>query len=636
VSRLQRLLRWTSVGLVLALLLTQLGLPSGVFQRLRWTAEAATTVAFSPANTSISVGEEIWVAVLINDVSDLVGVDMRMAFDPNVIEIVGGALEAGSIPRPDFVQANTADNNTGTIQYVVIQIGGTPSSGSGTMARLRVRGKANGTSSLVFTQHDLASSGAGYIAHSVNAGQVQVGTGSVTATPTRTATATAGPSPTFTQTPLPTHTPTRSSTPTQTNTPLPTFTPFPTNTPTNTPTITETPLPSMTAPPTATPTASPTSAQRSFSGYVYQGGFGDTSRPLAGVEVQLWASWITGHPGTYVAHASTDAQGRFTVSYNGSQPHYSLIEIDDPGFASSGAQPAPGGVVPDSTGNWIEFRNAAPGTYVGSLFFDYSLLGDTATPTLSPTHTPGATSSVSATPSGPTPTPFPYGTPVYTNRRAVRDTYLNQREPEQNYGGYGHIHLGNHAEGPIKTGLVWFDLTGIPPQAVVGQANLLLFGQDVDGIVSLDVTGLRRSWVELEATWRESSAKEPWGQPGALSTMEDRDAASVRGTFTDGGLVQYYTWDVTDLVQAWVSGVRPNYGALILTSPGTKAKETHGLYSSNFGLLLLRPKLEVEFTVPEPTPTPTNTPMPTVTPTSTPTKVPVGRQAWLPMIQKNP
>jgi hypothetical protein len=630
VPRLQRFFRLASVGLVLILLVTQLGLPTSLFERLTWTAQAATTLVFSPANTSISVGEESWVAIMINDVSGLVGVDLRIAFDPNVIEIVGGALELGTMPRPDFVQANTADNIAGTIQYVVIQMGGTPSTGSGTVARIRIRGKANGVTSLVFTHHELASSEAGYIPHSVGAGQVQVGSGAVTSTPTRTATATTGPSPTPTYTPLPTHTAT------QTHTPLPTFTPFPTNTPTNTPTITETPLPSMTAPPTATPTASPTPAVRTFTGFVYQGGFGDTSRPLSGVEVQLWASWVIGHPGSYVAHASTDALGRFTVAYNGSQPNYSLIQIDKPGFASSGAQPAPGGIVPDSTGNWIEFRNAAPGAYAGSIFFDYSLLGDTATPTLSPTHTTEPTPEMSATPGPPTQTPFPYGTPVYTNRRAVRDTYLNQREPDQNYGGYGHIHLGNHAEGPIKTGLVWFDLSGIPPQAVIGQANLMLFGQEVDGIVALDVTGLLRSWVELEATWREAASKSAWGQPGALGVETDRDASAVHGAFVDGGLVQYYVWDVTDLVQAWVSGERPNHGALIFTAPGTKAKETHGLYSSNYGLLLLRPKIEIEFTVPEPTSTPTETPLPTETPTATPTETPPGRHAWLPMIQKNP
>jgi hypothetical protein len=308
---------------------------------------------------------------------------------------------------------------------------------------------------------------------------------------------------------------------------------------------------------------------------------GDISHPLAGVEVQLRGSWNDGQPGTYLGRTTTNAQGFFTISYLGSYPNYSLIEIDPEGYTSAGAIAGTGGIVPDSSGNWVEFRNTTPGEYAGTMFFDILTNEATSTPTVKPEETPEATPSPTNT--LPSPTPYIPNVPIYEGLRAVKDTYLNAREPAMNYGNIGHLHFGVSALGAVKTTVMWFDLSKIPQGAIVSEAQLDLFGQDVyrGGEVPLYVYGLKRDWRELEATWLEAKDDTPGGQAGALSTSTDRDDSGVQGVFVDGGRAQYYEWNVQTLVQEWLNG-RPNYGMLLMIPQGPYALETMGLYSGEY------------------------------------------------------
>lgn len=271
--------------------------------------------------------------------------------------------------------------------------------------------------------------------------------------------------------------------------------------------------------------------------------------------------------------------------------------------------------MPDTSGNWVEYRGVSETSYSGTQFFDISSVSQTATPT--PT---------SGTPGVPTPTEPSPGQPIYWSGKAIKDTFLNSREPEANYGGEGYLHVGNHANGPIKTVLVWFDLADIPAGALISEATFSLFGQGVDGEVRLDVTSLNRYWAEREASWLLAEDGIIWGRAGALDVDADREAETFLGVFKDSGQVQFYDWDVRAIVQRWVDGVGPNEGFMVLPALGTKAKETHGLYSHEYSVLLLRPQLSIVYARPAPTPTTTQTTTPTATPKA------VGYNVWLPLV----
>lgn len=120
--------------------------------------QGTTTVAITPASVELQCGETQVVDIRINDVTDLYGADVRVTYDPSVVEVVdanptapGVQIEPGD--RPDvsggqgLVQVNSVDVDTGTISYAAIRLNPAPAqSGNGVIASVTFRGKADGTS----------------------------------------------------------------------------------------------------------------------------------------------------------------------------------------------------------------------------------------------------------------------------------------------------------------------------------------------------------------------------------------------------------------------------------------------------------------------------------------------------------
>jgi hypothetical protein len=503
------------------------------------------------------------------------------------------------------------NNGSGLAQYVVTQLATAPQTGSGTVARLRIVGVGTGNTTLQFVNHQLVNAEGVAIPNTAGTAFFQVGAAAPTNTLTPTWTNTPPTPPTATATATATETFMPSATPSFTATATHTATPGPSPTPSITPTATETPTPSLTPTPsntptiTPTPSITPTPALRVFQGHVYRGGIGDTSKPLAEVSVQLYGSFTVGHPGVFLLQATTNANGFFQLSHTGSYAHYSLIQIDLPGYESVGVIPGAGGTVPDSSGNWVEFRNAGPGTFSGTSFFDR--LGEGGTPTATPTE------------GTPTVTPAPSG-PIYVPRPdiGIEDTFINQVEPDRNYGREGYMHMGRYASGPARNALLRFDLSMVPLGAIIVEADLYLFGNMLDDNVPMCMHRMNRSWVETEATWRQAGAKAPWGREGAMNVPNDHDPLCIPGVFKSGN-VGSFSWDIKPIVQSWVNGETENYGVIGIVAPGSKAIDRQGFYSSEYSLPPLRPWLSLAYNLP-PTPTPTLTA--TATATETPTYTP--------------
>jgi len=144
-----------------------------------------TTVTLDPSDVSLPVGGDAWITISIHDVADLYGVDVLLEFDPWVVEVLGGAVEPGTMPYPDFVVRNEADNANGTIWYAVVQFPPhEPASGSGTLARIHVRGLRDGATTLRFTECALSSPAGLDIPSTTGSSLVRVGTGTLVATRT--------------------------------------------------------------------------------------------------------------------------------------------------------------------------------------------------------------------------------------------------------------------------------------------------------------------------------------------------------------------------------------------------------------------------------------------------------------------
>ncbi len=128
----------------------------------RWgaTGVAATTISLSPSNVAITGCETVEVQIRINDVTDLYGADVWLAFDPSLLEVVDADLTSagvqitngGLLAPPLFFIARVADNTAGTVHYAATQLHpASPVTGSGILARVQFRAKSAGSGALRFS-----------------------------------------------------------------------------------------------------------------------------------------------------------------------------------------------------------------------------------------------------------------------------------------------------------------------------------------------------------------------------------------------------------------------------------------------------------------------------------------------------
>ncbi len=113
-------------------------------------APAVATVRPSPTPLDLTLNQVGGLDMLIEDVTDLWGVEIRAHFDSAFLQVVdadpgapGVQLSPGTFPLPEAIIKNSADNTLGTLVYVVTQINPTASAnGSGIMMRISFQGMA--------------------------------------------------------------------------------------------------------------------------------------------------------------------------------------------------------------------------------------------------------------------------------------------------------------------------------------------------------------------------------------------------------------------------------------------------------------------------------------------------------------
>jgi hypothetical protein len=210
-------------------------------------------VHFEPAQITVGEGSTSAVSIRVEDVQKLYGLDIRLEFDPTVVEVVdsdesteGVQVRPGDLLKLDFLVRNSADNANGTVWFALAQMNPSEEvTGSGDAFVVTFRGLRKGaTSPLKITYVKMSNRmGESIPANAEDGGVSVVEAASAPATPTAAA---ALPSPTLlapTQPPA-TATPIR---PTATNTPI-------------LPTATDTPvMPTATATLTTAPTDTPAS-----------------------------------------------------------------------------------------------------------------------------------------------------------------------------------------------------------------------------------------------------------------------------------------------------------------------------------------------------------------------------------------
>jgi len=148
------------------------------------STQSGTSVNISPGQTDLACGDTALVEIRINDVAKLYGVDVKVGYDPNVIEIMDAddsdddvQIQAGDLPDVSngqgLIQTNSAAD--GIISYAAVRLGqDMAQDGSGVVASMTIKGLAAGTTDLMFESVLVANETAGPIAADLNSGAVSV------------------------------------------------------------------------------------------------------------------------------------------------------------------------------------------------------------------------------------------------------------------------------------------------------------------------------------------------------------------------------------------------------------------------------------------------------------------------------
>jgi len=237
----------------------------------------------------------------------------------------------------------------------------------------------------------------------------------------------------------------------------------------------------------------------------------------------------------------------------------------------------------------------------------------TATPTMTPTLT--ETPSESPTPTNsPTPTQTPTITPTATpsptpllkvfqpgvlpiqSYTAVSDTFLSSYRPTTPWGNDDGMRNSGR-DGGTERPLIRFDLQGqIPVNSNVVSAKLSLYAWSRRTLYGMRVSafGVQRPWDVNDATWNRATSVQAWDVPGCDGIASDRAGDAVDSKyvyFTN----QWYDWDITPLVQAWVNDPGANNGVLLI---GRDVDQEVRFRAAEWRVPAQRPKLSVFYIAP--------------------------------------
>lgn len=170
---------------------------------------------------------------------------------------------------------------------------------------------------------------------------------------------------------------------------------------------------------------------------------------------------------------------------------------------------------------------------------------------------------------------------------SVADATVLEGRPTRNFGDTADMWVGyDESVQPYPQtarSLVRFDLTGLPPHALIAKATLWLYlvnSWDYPNRVRT-VTTYRPGgqWAEATVTWQNASAP-----------AEAYGSAEVQH-----GAWAWYSFDVTELVRAWQVGTYPNHGIMV------RGPEVSGDDSSRRGFCtregMYPPQLVIEYDI---------------------------------------
>ena len=178
---------------------------------------------------------------------------------------------------------------------------------------------------------------------------------------------------------------------------------------------------------------------------------------------------------------------------------------------------------------------------------------------------------------------------------STKDTYLDTYNPDTVNGAFGTINIEGGAGLVYKQrALLMFDLSSIISGSTVTKAILRLYGTgywpDTAGR-QLTVYRLTEDWDEEHATWKNRlsgiswAGVDPLGYGGTWASDGSISEAAVSGG--------WISWDVTEIVRAWIEGGQSNFGFIIKLADETGSNYWQQFASREYYDPSVRPQLDI-------------------------------------------
>jgi ferric-dicitrate binding protein FerR (iron transport regulator) len=178
----------------------------------------------------------------------------------------------------------------------------------------------------------------------------------------------------------------------------------------------------------------------------------------------------------------------------------------------------------------------------------------------------------------------------------TRDTQISGAEPARAFGSADYVESdGDEVDGKKIHALLKWDLSELPPGAVVRSAVITLNIVNESLGTGYSFFEMKRSWSETEATWRQAAAGQPWRAAGARSPAD-------RGSELLGAVAPRKKGEVPMLltpageaaIQSWIRTPASNHGFIIVNDTnvdGFKFSSRESMPPER------RPKLTITYTL---------------------------------------
>ena len=150
----------TLFGRIILLVIGFLGLAGIIYPFLYVSAQIYPAIVRpDPLVFEVGIGQVKKLDIVLENATNVYGIQVQGLFDIQRVEVmdansarVGIQMIPGTLPKPDLVMLNSADNGTGTFIYVTTQMNPTPpASGDGVVFSIVIRGREVGESDFTIT-----------------------------------------------------------------------------------------------------------------------------------------------------------------------------------------------------------------------------------------------------------------------------------------------------------------------------------------------------------------------------------------------------------------------------------------------------------------------------------------------------